>query len=272
MVFALLHAVPASAKPAQAQQGLADSATLQGSVRDSHGLPLAAATVYLQEETKTRSLTAHTDSRGTFHFSALGHGTYTVRAEMAGYGETTFGPCVLRANETKRVDLTLKAEQPQFFEVPEFTVAGVTEAMNPGGHGSDTILRTTEALAKETASLGKMPLNKESDNFQTASAASGIAAEKSLRTLAEQSPTDFDANYRLGKLLVDDGKAGEALPYLERASQLNPGNYENSYELAFAYAAAGQYERGRTQARSLLARPSKSVQERGRTSSLARRR
>jgi tetratricopeptide (TPR) repeat protein len=263
MVFALLHAVPASAKPAQAQQGLADSATLQGSVRDSHGLPLASATVYLQAETKTQTLTARTDSRGTFYFSALGHGTYTVRAEMAGYGETTFGPCVLGANETKRVDLTLKAEQPQFFDEPEFTVAGVTEAMNPGGHGSDTILRTTEALAKETASLSKTPLNKESDNSQTASASPGTAAEKSLPTVAEQAPTDFDANYRLGKLLVDDGKAREALRYLERASQLNPGNYENCYELAFAYAAAGQYERGLAQARILLARPDKSVQEEG---------
>lgn len=256
-VLALLLVVPASVKPGQAQQqGKADSATLQGSVRDSRGRPLAAATVYLQDETKTQTRTARTDSEGAFRFSGLGHGAYTVRAEMAGYGEATFGPCVLGANETKRVDLTLNTEQPQFFDEPQFTVAGVTEAMNPGGHGSNTILRTTEALAKETALLSATAVN----NLRGADSVSPSAAvEESLRSAAEREPANFDANYRLGKMLVDDGKAREALSYLERASQLNPSNYENAYELGLAYAEAGQYERGRTQARSLLARPDKSA-------------
>lgn len=255
-VLALLLVIAASVKPGQAQQqGQADSATLQGSVRDSRGRPLAAATVYLQDETKTQARTARTDSEGAFSFSGLGHGAYTVRAEMAGHGEATF-PCVLGANETKRVDLTLNTEQPQFFDEPQFTVAGVTEAMNPGGHGSNTILRTTEALAKETASLSATAVN----NRRGADSVSPSAAvEESLRSAAEREPANFDANYRLGKVLVDDGKAREALSYLERASQLNPSNYENAYELGLAYAEAGQYERGRTQARSLLARPDKSA-------------
>jgi tetratricopeptide (TPR) repeat protein len=255
-VLALLLVIAASVKPGQAQQqGQADSATLQGSVRDSRGRPLAAATVYLQDETKTQARTARTDSEGAFSFSGLGHGAYTVRAEMAGHGEATF-PCVLGANETKRVDLTLNTEQPQFFDEPQFTVAGVTEAMNPGGHGSNTILRTTEALAKETASLSATAVN----NRRGADSVSPSAAvEESLRSAAEREPANFDANYRLGKMLVDDGKAREALSYLERASQLNPSNYENAYELGLAYAEAGQYERGRTQARSLLARPDKSA-------------
>jgi len=130
--------------------------------------------------------------------------------------------------------------------------------MNPGGHGSDTILRTTEVLAKETASLSATVV----DNRRGSELASpGAAAEESLRHAAEDEPGNFDANYRLGKLLVDDGKAREALPYLERAAQLNPGNCENAYELALAYADADQYERGRTQARNLLARPDKSAQQ-----------
>jgi tetratricopeptide (TPR) repeat protein len=255
-VLPLLLVIAASVKPGQAQQqGQAHSATLQGSVRDSRGRPLAAATVYLQDETKTQARTARTDSEGAFSFSGLGHGAYTVRAEMAGHGEATF-PCVLGANETKRVDLTLNTEQPQFFDEPQFTVAGVTEAMNPGGHGSNTILRTTEALAKETASLSATAVN----NRRGADSVSPSAAvEESLRSAAEREPANFDANYRLGKMLVDDGKAREALSYLERASQLNPSNYENAYELGVAYAEAGQYERGRTQARSLLARPDKSA-------------
>jgi tetratricopeptide (TPR) repeat protein len=224
-----------------------------------------------------QTLTARTDSEGAFHFSALGEGVYTLRAQMSGYSEAIFGPCVLGQEEVKRVDLTLAsvsttqsgpagstiAERPQFFDKPEFTVAGVTEAANPGGHGSDAILRTTEALAKETASLGVTAANKESPGSRTspASSLSSVATEESLRTAVEKEPGNFEANHRLGKLLVDTGKAGQALPYIERASQLNPADYKNTYELALAYADAGQYERARTQARTLLAAPNKAVQQ-----------
>ena len=244
-VVVLLVTVEAPGKPAQGRsiqdqsRDLAGSATVQGSVRDSRRRPLAVVTVYLQVKTGTQPLTTHTDSEGNFRFLALREGVYTLRAEMAGYGEATFDPCVLGKKENKRIDLTLEsaplsapqsaspgtseAEKPQFFDEPEFTVAGVTEAMNPGGHGSDTILRTTEALAKETASLSVAPLNEESSTSGIAPALpSSSATEESLRKVTEHEPANFDANRRLGKLLVDDGKAREALPYLERASHSIP--------------------------------------------------
>ena len=218
----------------------ANSATLQGSVRDGRGRPVAAATVYLQAATGTQTLTVRTNSEGDYHFPALGEGVYILRAEMAGYGEATFGPCVVGPKEAKRVDLILKSaavstprtatsagEQPQFFDEPQFTVAGVTEAMNPGGHGSEMILRTTEALAKETASLGATPVNNESNSSQTT--------------------------------LLSTTSAQESLSHLERASQLNPGDYGTDYKLALAYVNAGQYERGRTQAQTLLARANESA-------------
>ena len=249
-------------------------------MRDSRGRPVAAATVYLRAKSGTQTRTALTDSAGAYRFSALSEGVYTLRAEMTGYGETTLGPCLVGPNETKRIDLTLNSattskpqngsvetsgrdQPPQFFDEPSFTVAGVTEATNPGGHGSDTILRTTETLAKETASLSAAGTKKESNSPRTNSAtsSSSIAAEQSLRTLVERDPGDFETNGRLGKLLVDDGKAREAIPYLERAYQLNRSDYENSYEMAVAYADVGQYERARAEARTLLAREDKSAQK-----------
>ena len=217
-----------------------DSATLQGTVKDSGGRAIASATVCLQGKTGTQTVTALTDSEGIFRFSALGDGAYTLRAEMAGYAAANFGPFVLGQRETKRIDLTLEsgktsplfsgssgAEKAQFFDEPKFAVAGVTEAMNPGGHGSDTILRTTEALAKETASLGATPVNNESHSSQTTS--------------------------------LPITSAQESLSHLERASQLNPGDYGTDYKLALAYVNAGQYERGRTQAQTLLARANESA-------------
>jgi tetratricopeptide (TPR) repeat protein len=85
-----------------------------------------------------------------------------------------------------------------------------------------------------------------------------------LRETAERQPQDFDANYKLGELLVADGRATEALPYLERASGLNPVDFENAYELAAAYTEVGEYEHAGTTVRTLLARPDRSTQDQAR--------
>jgi tetratricopeptide (TPR) repeat protein len=239
----------------------AGSAILQGWVRDSRGHPVAAVTVYLQGKAGAETLTARTDSEGAYRFSGLREGVYTLRAEMTGYRATTFGPCVLGQRETKKIDLTLESpkasgsssDKPEFFDEPEFTVAGVTAAMNPGGHGSDT--STTETLAKETASLPVTESKTGAASSRTASVSSSSSApvEDSLRKEAEREPGNFDVNHRLGKMLLDGGKGAEAIPYLERASRVNPGDYENAYELALAYARDSQYERARTQTRTMLA-------------------
>ena len=48
-------------------------------------------------------------------------------------------------------------------------------------------------------------------------------------------------------------RAREAISYLERARELNPTDYENSYELALANEHAGNYERTREDAVVLIA-------------------
>jgi tetratricopeptide (TPR) repeat protein len=232
-----------------------ESASLQGSVRDAHDRPIAAAKVYLQTEIEPKTLTAATDSYGLYRFAALRAGVYTLRIEKAGYDAVTFGPCTLEAKETKKIGLTLKPAQasaaqssstatPEFYDEPQFTVAGVSDTTNLGGHGSDTIVRAREGLARETVSL-----KQSADSSPHTSAAA--AAEKSLRESAEHEPAGFDTNYRFGKLLVDEGKAREALPYLDRASQLRPGDYEASYALARAHADAGDYQDARSRLRAL---------------------
>jgi tetratricopeptide (TPR) repeat protein len=248
------------------------TAVVHGHVRDASGRPMANATVLLKrgtfeqthaEPTETR----HTDSEGRYRFEELRAGTYTLRAEMAGYVDAIVTPVNVIQNETTKVDLVLTLtkstesqgaspktpatgtpeQAPQFFDEPQFTVAGVTQATNSGGHGSDIVLRTTEALARATVSLSK-------ESAGDSRAATSAAAEASLRDALARDPENFDANRQLGKLLVDSGKAAEGVPYLERASRLNPGDDDNSYELALAYADAGNPDRARTQARNLLLR------------------
>jgi tetratricopeptide (TPR) repeat protein len=236
---------------------------LQGSVHDQAGHPIAAAIVDLRTKKGMTILTVRTDSEGIYRYSVLSAGVYTLHAEMTGFGEASFGPFSLGENESKKIDLTLrpqKASGPkdssagtlEFFDKPEFTVTGVTEAANPGGHGSDAAMRTRETLTKEVASLNK-ELPSES---QTGSPPA--VTEETLRQTSKREPNIPEASYRLGKMLADRGKAQEAVPYLERAAQLQPNNYESTWELARAYAHTGQYERARAEIRTLLARQDKS--------------
>jgi tetratricopeptide (TPR) repeat protein len=175
---------------------------------------------------------------------------------MAGYSDTEIPSLFLHSQESKNVDLILlpekppasphaSAQTPEFFDQPQFAVAGVTDTTNLGGHGPDTVVRTREALAKETVSLSK------SSASTPAVAVSG--KEKSLRESVERDPRSFDANHLLGEALDENGKAREAIPYLERARELKPSDSQNSYELALANAHAGNYERAREGAQALLA-------------------
>jgi tetratricopeptide (TPR) repeat protein len=149
-------------------------------------------------------------------------------------------------------------ERPEFFDQPAFTVAGVTDTTNLGGHASGVSRPATENLAKRVVSLGK----ESHAGSQPLSSAN--ATEKFLFDAVERDHDNFEANQRLGKILLDDGKAREGIAYLERAHQLNPNDYENTYELALANADVGNYERARSNLRLLLTQDKAQQDKRGR--------
>jgi tetratricopeptide (TPR) repeat protein len=254
-VLALL-AAPASAR-AQAQESTG-TAVVHGYVLDSTRRPVANATVVLilgsaEQAMAPPTRITHTDSEGHYRFAAIRAGQYTLRAEMVGYDGATIGPGNLRQKETVEIDLFLAstkasellgarphtpaaekpAQAPEFFDEPQFTVAGVTQATSSGGHGSDTILRTTEALAKATASLSK-------DLAASSRAATSGATETSLRDAVARAPESFEANRRLGEFLAAHEKAAEAASFLERASQLNPSDSESHHLLGDAEEELGK--------------------------------
>jgi len=242
------------AQSAQAQAEPAMTAIVQGIVRDSRGRALSGVTVCLQIK-NAALVTLHTDAAGAYRFLAVPRSDYTLRAELGGYANATV-PISLARDESRTIDITLQSgkesgphdsssELPEFFDEPHFTVAGVTDTTNLGGHGSDTMVRNREALAKATASLSKQPLG-------AVPLRSNVAKEESLREAVESQPANFDANYQLGKLLVDEGRAADALVFLERTSQLKPNDYDSSYQLALARANTGDYERARTDVQALL--------------------
>lgn len=236
----------------QAQPGKDAQAVLQGTVRDSAGHPVAGAKVCLQSKDSAKSLTVNTDFNGHYRFLDPPAGTYTLRAELPGSGHAILEPVILPADNKKSLDLKLNAsspphtQAPEFYDEPHFTVAGVSDTTSMGGHGSDVVVRTTETLARDTASLGH--------DHAIANPPDTAAAEKALRDQLARASESFDANHQLGTTLVAEGRAREALPYLEHAARLRSSDDANAYELALARADAGQLDQALADAKHLLAR------------------
>ena len=187
----------------QEESRAASTSTVLGTVRDSGGHPVVDALVLLQDTIHEETVISKTlaDSNGRFYFHGLSPGTYTVRAEKNGREFVKTGEFSLTSNQTKTMELTLsdvsppvetnanskpasvlQSKAPEWFDEPQFTVAGVTAATNSGGHGSDTVLRSSDALVKATVSLGK---DKEADaNALLSKSTTADAPPKAPRELA----------------------------------------------------------------------------------------
>ena len=235
-------------------QAQSQASTVEGAVFDGLGHAISGATVYLSGP-DAQTLSSSCDPKGSYRFSALRPGSYSMRVSTVGHREKAFGPFALGENEIKRIDFTLEAatsaaakaesHPPEFFDPPRFTVAGVRDASSSGGHGSNVIQRTTEGLVQATMALGE-------GTEVTKSSSANAATEKSLRDAVEHHPDDFDANYKLGQWLIDRKRPQDAVAYLEAAFHLNPEDAGAGYELALAYAGSGDYLKARTRTEDLL--------------------
>jgi len=209
-------------EPQRSPAQSSSDATIRGVIRDSSNHPVAGVTVSLQPKEArpkdTQPATVHTDAAGAYHFSGIPQGVYTLHATMTGYSDATFNSLALEANESKTIDLTLEsakasapptssADRPEFFDEPHFTVAGVTDTTNLGGHGSNTVVRNREALAKATAALEKEP-------------AAGIDAARVNTEKTDES--DAGRHHRLAEADERRGNPVEAVREYQRAAELNP--------------------------------------------------
>src|SRR5438132_12101404 len=193
---------------------------------------------------------------GSFVFSEVRPGVYTVRAEKSGWRECVSNPLVLNAGDKKRVDLVLEslaadhagapgtsssskaaAAAMEFDDRPNFTIAGVTDWNNAGMHGSDVNVRTSEALAKETLALKNSGL-VESSAVDTKAGTTSLdsveskgqllgARENARRMLAK---ADTANGHRLlGELNERLGDPLEAVREHERATHMDPSE-QNYFE------------------------------------------
>lgn len=251
----------ATAGSIQAQQQ--SSLVIDGSVHDTAGNAVEGASVRLQLRGDASAEERKTDFAGSFAFSGLHAGSYVISASKGGQQSNEL-TVMATAGASRHVDLTVSnastgarmasgkaeassaASEMEFSDLPSFTVAAVTDWTAAGGHGSDTSLRTSEALTRETLRLKANPIGAGTTQPEVR------AKELRLRAELEQSPRDFEANAELGELYLKTERYPDAVPPLETAYQIDKSNKKNEYELALVLNRSGDPGKAREHVQRLL--------------------
>jgi len=138
--------------------------------------------------------------------------------------------------------------QPEFFDEPQFTVAGVTDPTNLGGHGSNTVMRTKEALAKDVASLGAGSANKQSPAIPAQPPAgveekqgNPLLAVREYQRAAETDPSESNF-FDWGAELLVHRAVEPAIEVFTKGHRLFPPSARMLVGLGVAWYAHGSYE------------------------------
>jgi tetratricopeptide (TPR) repeat protein len=221
-----------------------EATAIQGLVNDANGRPVADVVVRLQQSDVVIAV-ARTDTHGSFAFSIVKPGKYSVRAEK---GEMHASQEVSIGEASTHLVLNIYADNARsegiaFADEPNFKVAGITDWTAVGGHGSDASLRTSETLARKAATLSSERTSAPSYPRDT---------ESALHAAAAASPENFAANRELGRFCLEKGSYREAVNPLEIAYSIDPSNRGNEYDLALAYKETGALKRAQEHIRHLL--------------------
>ena len=231
---------------------------IHGVVLSAEGKPVAGARVKLQRNNQSLAQ-KETNAAGTFEF-LIHDGKYSLSAEKLGRRS----PIVDLSQTSSENALTIKlvlgqdaldagksdaGQAMQFSDQPNFTVAGITDFTAAGGHGSDSSLRTSEALARETSNLK----SAEGKNNPVTSGISNESEDR-LRAALARAPDSFDANHRLGEFYLQSARYTDAIPLLQNAYSLDKNNRENEYDLALARKAIGDSAHSKQYVQELLTR------------------
>ena len=206
----------------------ASAQIVQGFVRDARGQTIVGVTISLQPSSGGQHVTSRTDLAGSYKFEAVHEGNYTLKAEASGYATADSAIFVLARNESKKIDFTLKPLEAEFFDQPNFIVAGVTNTTAHGGHGSDTVLRSTEALAKATASLGDVA-EKQQDALETL---------RRFQSAAQLDPSEPNYFNWASELLIHRATS-PAIEVFSKGTHLFPHSTRMILGLAVAWYANG---------------------------------
>ncbi|WP_229739062.1 tetratricopeptide repeat protein [Edaphobacter dinghuensis] len=266
VVIALMMLMLSAASAQQANPVFSGDETIHGIVLGVDGKPVSDADVLLSRKSAPRSLEMRTKADGAFVFSSIPSGSYQIAATKAGLQSQVVAILVSPKKNTEEIRLVLQepglassygasaqseTQTMEFTDKPNFTVAGVTDWTAVGGHGSDSILRTSESLAKDTVTL-----KPEDTDHATEGEALGprgkMESEGKLRAALASSPNSFAANHALGEFYLRSKRYQEAIPLLEKAYRIDSANVGNQFSLGLAYEQSEEPSTARQHIHELL--------------------
>ncbi len=211
---------------------------LSGKVVDRDGNAVAGAQVMLHEPS-AKDVIGSTDASGMFQLRTPHQIHYEVSVETADHRRAQV--VVEQPEAALRIVVRpTGGTQPEidFADTPAFTVAGITDWTAVGGHGSDSTLRTSEELARQTATLQHAapvasPATMKADDLH----------EAALRRAVSENPQSYAAVHSLGDLYLEEDRYAEASSLLERASQLHGETAPDEYIAALACKGEGDIAR-----------------------------
>ena len=199
---------------------------LHGTVRDGLGAPVANASLILQNKNSPAPATTITGADGHYSFVRLSTGSYSLHAEKKGYRSADVAFAVT-ASQDAAEDLVLEVDPiaaPQFFDPPQFTVSGVTDTTSLGGHGSDTVVRTRNSIAKDTARLNRSEINSSAvspEIERSLQAGNYVQARDDLRNLLAHQDKP-EVHHLLADVDEKLGNSLEAVHEYQRAAEIDP--------------------------------------------------
>ena len=173
--FAALLAAVLLAWPAAAQE---QRGSIEGVVKDASGAVLPGVTVTVETGTGIK-LDTTSDAQGSYRFPSLAPGTYTVSANLAGFGPGKVPDVSVTLGQIKKVDFSL-------------SVAGVTRKRP--GHRRVAARRRASRAARQT-------------NIRAEQVAL-LPHGRDFTTLVTQAP-GANKEAKLGGLSIDGASAGE---------------------------------------------------------------
>jgi tetratricopeptide (TPR) repeat protein len=140
-------------------------------------------------------------------------------------------------------------QQPEYYDEPAFIVSGVTDYTYRGGHGSDAVLRSTEALTAATASLKSQSNSSETPAAQQHALAdadekrgNALAAVREYQRAAELDPSESNL-FDWGLELLTHRAAEPAIEVFTKGNRLFPRSVRMILGLAAALYMHGDYDR-----------------------------
>jgi tetratricopeptide (TPR) repeat protein len=221
----------------QASPRRSDGVAIHGSVFDSHGKPVSDALVRLEQKGVSIAVEMKTNAEGAFAFSSLATGDYLLSASKSGMHSHIVAVSLSSPGAQQQVHLILQdsggdsatvpadstasssvvPQAMEFADKPSFTVAGVTDWTAVGGHGSDSTLRTSESLARET-----LTLKPEGPASEAVDGSKRAASEVGRHGAAEEHRLAGERDEKRGDPLA-------AVHEFEQATRLDPSE-QNYFE------------------------------------------